>query len=222
MKALTQTQPGTSTKLDATKQKVDRLFSLNKISPQDLEGLSPLERQYVGETCTSILQNLRGDERDKFLDKIDLLMSPATKSDIWNQNHLAINTALAEHIGQNGFMPPINTIAAETGLSRQTVAKHIKEYKKQPEFAVQMEQFQFMTPAILARIFKFALNGNMRAAKLYFEMVGAVPNQASNTVVNAQNNNIQINNTILSQENLSRLTSDQLAQIEHIIAGQKG
>ena len=83
-----------------------------------------------------------------------------------------------------------------------------------------MEQFKFMAPKILANVFKFALNGDMRAARLYFEMVGAVNKQQTNTVVNEQKNYIQINNTILSQENLKRLTAEQLNQIESIVNNQ--
>ena len=70
---------------------------------------------------------------------------------------------------------------------------------------------------MLANVFKYASNGDMKAARLYFEMVGAVNKKQANTVVNEQNNYIQINNTILSQENLKRLTAEQLDQIESII-----
>ncbi|HEY4325930.1 MAG TPA: hypothetical protein VGN20_18215 [Mucilaginibacter sp.] len=57
----------------------------------------------------------------------------------------------------------------------------------------------------------------MRAARLYPETVGAINKQHTNTVVNEQNNYIQINNTILSQDNLKQLTAEQLNQIESII-----
>jgi len=58
-----------------------------------------------------------------------------------------------------------------------------------------------------------------KAARLYLEMVGAINRQQPGMVVNEQNNYIQVNNTILSQENLSALTAGQLNQIEHIITG---
>ena len=80
-----------------------------------------------------------------------------------------------------------------------------------------MEQFKFMAPSLLANVYKHALSGDMRAAKLYLQMAGTTGKQQAGTVVNEQNNYIQVNNTILSQENLERLTADQLNQIESII-----
>jgi hypothetical protein len=61
----------------------------------------------------------------------------------------------------------------------------------------------------------------MKAARLYFDTVGAVNKQPRTCgVINEQNNYIQINNTILSQENLGQLTAEQLNQIENIITSQ--
>ena len=51
-------------------------------------------------------------------------------------------------------------------------------------------------------------------------MVGAINKQKPNTVVNEQNNYIQVNNTILSQENLRQLSPEQLNQIESIITNK--
>jgi DNA-binding XRE family transcriptional regulator len=145
-----------------------------------------------------------------------------TKSDIWERNHMQISNAIASHMREYGVMPTQNDLAQKTGISRQTVAKHIKEYKEHPEFAAQMEQFKMMSHKIMANVFKQASNGDMRAAKLYFDLVGAVNKQPAATVVTAQKNYIQINNTILSQENLKSLTDEQLKQIENIVTHKAG
>jgi hypothetical protein len=81
-----------------------------------------------------------------------------------------------------------------------------------------MEQYKMMAPKLMAKVFQYAAKGDIRAARLYLETVGATHKQQSNTVVKSQNNYIQINNTILSQENLKRLSAEQLNQIEHIVA----
>ena len=205
------------TKFTASKRKVDRLFALEKITVKDIEGFNKLERDYLSETATEILQQLKGEERDNFISKIELILPASTKSRIWEYNHSVITCAISKLIREQGFMPSKNDISEETGLSRQTVAKHLKEYKAHPEFMAEMEQFKFMAPKLLANVFKFASNGDVKAARLYFEMVGAINKQQSNTVVNEQNNYIQINNTILSQENLKQLSAEQLNQIENII-----
>jgi predicted transcriptional regulator len=163
------------------------------------------------------LNRLKGEERDNFLAKIDPILPPATKSDIWDYNNHRISNAISSYMSEYGVMPSQSDIAEETGLSRQTVSKHFKEYKAKPEFIAQMEQFKFMAPKMLANVFKAAGTGDIRAARLYFEMVGAMNKPQANTVINGQNNYIQINNTILSQENLKQLSEEQLKQIESII-----
>ncbi|MFB9845485.1 hypothetical protein [Mucilaginibacter ginsenosidivorans] len=203
------------TNLPATK--VEHLLSLEKITTHDIGDLNQLERQQLAETATQTLAQLKGTERDDFLNKIDLIIPASTKQDIWEYNHSLINAAVARYMGQNGVMPDKSTIARETGLSRQTVAKHFAAYQKHPGHAAQMEQFKLMAPNVLAHVFKHALNGNMRAAKLYLQMVGATHKPPAGAIITEQNNYIQVNNTILSQENLANLSADQLNQIENII-----
>ncbi len=56
-----------------------------------------------------------------------------------------------------------------------------------------------MTSKVLATVFKFAVNGDVKAARLYFDIVGSNTIQSSSsTIVKSQNNYIQINGTILS------------------------
>jgi predicted transcriptional regulator len=205
------------TKFTTSKRKVNRLFALKKIAVKDIEGFNKRERDYLAEASTEILQQLEGEERDSFLNKIELIVPQSTKNQLWECNHMVISSAISNFMREHGFMPSKSTIAEETGLSRPTVAKHLAAYKTHPEYIAEIEQFKFMAPKVLANVFKFAVNGDMKAARLYFEMVGAINNQQPNTVVNEQNNYIQINNTILSQENLRQLSAEQLNQIENII-----
>lgn len=198
------------------KRKVESLLALDKITLQDLEGFDNSERARLANTATKMLGRLKGAERDTFLNKIELIIPAETKNRLWEHNQWLISAAITNYMQQHGVMPAKSIIAAETRLSRQTVAKHFKDYKTHPDHLAEIEQFKFMTPRVLSNVFKFALNGDMRAARLYFEMAGTLKQQA-NTVVNEQNNYIQINNTILSQENLKHLTAEQLNQIENIV-----
>jgi hypothetical protein len=207
-------------RFQAIKQKAERLLTLNKVTAKDIEGLDQAERDYIVEICTQTLSELSGAERDSFLEKIALIVTPLTKADIWERNHALISNAISGYMQQYGSMPQKSVIAEQTGLSRPTIAKHFETYKASPEFAAQARQFQFMAPKVLANVFKSALKGDVKAARLYFELVGALNPQANTTVLNEQNNYIQINNTILSQQNLKQLTADQLNQIESIISNK--
>ena len=216
---MTSTKTRPSVALRATDEKINALLAREKITIADIGDLNEQERWLFEEKLSEILEQSKGVERDSLLEKIEPIMRASTKSDIWERNHMVISTAIANFMRQNAVMPTKSDIAQQTGLSRQTIAKHFKEYKTQPEFAAEMEQFKFMSHKILANVFKHASNGDMRAAKLYFEMVGAIDKQPAATVT-AQNNYIQINTTILSQENLKSLTAAQLQQIENIVTNK--
>jgi len=205
------------TAIAVSNPKVDNLFALQKITPADIQELSTDERRHLGATATTLLARLTGDERTRFMEKIEPILAPDSKNEVWENNHQLITRAVSAYMREHGVMPTKSTIAAQTGLSRQTVAKHLTEYKQHPEFTAQKEQFKFMTHNILANVYKQAGNGDVKAARLYFEMVGALNKQHVGTVVNEQKNYIQINNTILSQENLKQLSAEQLTRIEDII-----
>ena len=76
-----------------------------------------------------------------------------------------------------------------------------------------------MTSKVFAKVFQFAINGDTRAAKLYLTTMGCMNNvqPPASTMIQNQNNFIQINNTILSQETIKNLSADQLQNIESII-----
>ena len=181
------------TKFTGSKRKVKRLFALEKITPKDLEGFNKNECDYLSVTSTQLLQQLKGEERDSFITKIELVVPADSKNQIWEYNQHLISGAISKLMREYGSMPDKTAIAEETGLSRQTIAKHLKDYKAHPEYAAEMDRFK------------------------YFDMVGATNKQRPGTVVTEQKNYIQINNTILSQENLRQLSAEQLNQIENII-----
>ncbi len=201
-------------------EKIKSLLSRQKINMDDIEDLGKPERQRLAAVVEKKLSKLKGAERDNFLAKIDAIIPDDSKNSVWEHNHIVISKAVAGLMQQHGIMPPLNAIAEQTGLSRQTVAKHLKEYKSHPQFITEIERFKFMSHNLLANVFNIASNGDMKAARIYFEMIGAINKQPGGTVVNEQNNYIQINNTILSQENLKRLTAEQLNQIESIVNKQ--
>ncbi|MEP6613538.1 MAG: hypothetical protein ABJA76_16670 [Mucilaginibacter sp.] len=201
----------------ALEDKVIRLFALQKITLKDIEDFSGPERDFFSAAITERLQYLKGTERDDFMEKIKPVLPEKMNDLIWEHNHFVIGRAITKLMSQYGAMPPKTLIAEETGLSRYTVTKHLANYKLHPEHQAEMEQFKYLAPKILSGVCTAANNGDIKAARLYFEMVGALNKQQPNTVVNKQNNYIQINNTILSQEKLQQLSAEQLNLIERIV-----
>lgn len=206
-------------KFTETETKINKILSLEQITAKDLEHLSEKENTRLMEILTERFNKLKGAERDKFYKKIEPLTSDTTKNQLWEYNHNQIIWAISTLMQEYGRMPTKTEIATKTELSRQTIHKHLKEYTNHPQYLGQIEQFRFMTSKVLAKVFQFAVNGDTGAAKLYFNVMGFMNNgqTPNNTLIQNQNNYIQINGTVLSQETIKHLNPEQLNTIETIL-----
>jgi len=87
-----------------------------------------------------------------------------------------------------------------------------------PFYIEEVQKFRFMSDRVLAKIYKYAMNGEVKAATLYFEVLGYLGNQSMiNAKINTQNNYIQINGMLLNQETIKHLNPEQLDGIEAIL-----
>lgn len=202
-----------------TETKIDRILYLEQITPKDLEQLNEKESNRLMEILTERFIKLKGTERDNFYKKIEAIISDTTKNQHWEFNHNQITFAISTLMQEYGRMPTKTEIATKTELSRQTIHKHLKEYTNHPQYLGQIEQFRFMTSKVLAKVFQFAVNGDTGAAKLYFNVMGFTNNgqPPNNTLIQNQNNYIQINGLVLDQEAIRQLNPDQLSIIEGIL-----
>lgn len=206
-------------KLTESKKKLDKILALERITYSDLEALSKPEKEQLMKILTEKLNSLKGYAREIFWNKIEPITDESTKNQLWEYNHNHITWAISTLMQEYGRMPTKTEIAAKTELSRQTVYKHLKEYKDHPQYIDQIEQFRFMTSKVLAKVFYFAVNGDMKAAKLYFNILENLNNgqTANNTLIHNQNNYIQINGMVLSQETIKQLKPEQLNSIESVL-----
>lgn len=191
--------------------KYQGLLNLELITRSELESLSNTEKDEFCELCSHILNRLDGDERDIFLSKIDVILSQRTKNEIWEYNHMRIVNEITSFIEEYGRMPTLVDLRGKLSLSRQTLHKHLKEYKRSPKYIEHISQFQFMGEKLLAKLFQFSLRGDVKAARLYFDIIGN-PSRINN-------NYIQINNLVISEDKLRKLNSDQILKIQEIIEG---
>lgn len=199
--------------------KINKILDLKQITQDDLELLNDAEIADLMKTLTSKFNALKGTERDEFYNKIEPITSKETKNQLWEYNHNQITYAISSLMQEYGRMPSKTEIAVKTELSRQTIHKHLNEFPNHPLYLEQVEQFRFMTSKVLAKVFHFAVNGDIAAAKLYFSVMGFMNNRQSpnNTLIQNQNNFIQINGTVLSQESIKLLNNEQLESIEMIL-----
>jgi len=205
-------------KFTQSEVKINNILSLKQITLSDLEALSEAESDLLMGILTKTFNELKGDERDKFYRKIEPITSEATKNQLWENNHNRITGIVSNLMQELGRMPTVTEISLKSELSRQTIHKHFKEYATNAHYLEQVEQFKFMSSKVLAKVFKYAVNGDMRAAKLYLSAMGMYNEPApKNTLIQNQNNYIQINGTVLSQETIKHLSDEQLNTIEAIL-----
>lgn len=206
-------------KFTDSEAKINKALSLEQITPRDLELFTEPEYNRLFEILNKKFGELKGTENDKLYKKIEPIISETTKNEYWENNHIKITCSISNLMQEHGRMPSKAQIAANTGLSRQTIHKHLKEYTNHPIYKEQIDQFRFMTAKVLANVYQFAVNGDTGAAKLYFNVVGFMNNgqTPNNTLIQNQNNYIQINGTVLSQETVKNLNTEQLNTIETIL-----
>ncbi len=140
-------------------------------------------------------------------------------NDLWESNHFLITEAINLLMRLNGRMPTKTEIAEKTGLSRVTIHKHLKEYKDNPLFHQQEEQFKLVKGSMLSLLHRLAYQGDVRAIKLFMEATGIIGNNktVNKNIIENQHNYIQINETRLSQEQIKKLSPERLKQIEELL-----
>jgi hypothetical protein len=208
-------------KLTESHEKINSVLALEKISVEDTDILNESEKVKLYQIITDTFNELSGNERDDFYRKIEAVTAVETKNQIWENNHNSIIYGIATLTHEYGRMPTKSEIANKTKLSRQTVHKHLKDYQSNPLYTEYQQQFKFMESKVLARVFQFAVNGDVRAARLYLECTGALKNSPlgknNNTLIQNQNNYIQIGAVLLNQEIIKNLKPEQISTIEGIL-----
>ena len=204
-------------RLTNSQLKIEKVFNLKQITENDLSILTKAEETQLFEKITTALNEAKGVERDNIIEKIDLIAGKEYRSQIWEYNHSTITSTIATLMQELGRMPAQREIATKSGLSRQTISKHIKEYSKHNLYLSEVENFRFMASKVLAKMFQFAVNGDTGAAKIFLKAVGAMNETGTNsTLIKTQNNFVQINGMVIKQETLMQLSPEQIYVIESV------
>ncbi len=199
-----------------TDQKVDSILKKKKIKPSHIEQLTKRQEKAFFKKLEKKVNESKGEERDVLFAKILAITNDQIRNQIWESNHGKIGQTIAYLVESHGAMPNKSIIAKEAGLSRKTVHKHLKEYAAHPLYLEELELYRFMTVRLLGKVLSCAFEGDVRAAKLYFDIVRGGENKGG-TLIQNQNNFIQVNGTTISQEEIKELSEEQLKKIEETV-----
>lgn len=142
------------------------------------------------------------------------------RSITWETNHQKIVSAITDTIkGFRPALPTVTEIAENTGLSRQTIYHHLKEYSTAAAYKKCADMFGILQLDVMMRLVSLALCGDIKAMRLYLEMTGALKkeNKVSQNFI-SNSNNLQINGMVLNSEVINKLNPEQLKKIEEIIS----
>lgn len=131
----------------------------------------------------------------------------------WEGNHAKIASAILEHLQQYGTMPSKTCIAHAAGLSRLTVHRHLESFNDNETFNSERKSFGVMRHHVISQMLRAAMNGDLRAAKMFLEADARLNAPAKADIKNY----IQINKTVINQQIIQQLKPEQLNRIEEII-----
>ena len=162
------------------------------------------------------LSVFQGVDRDRFIE----LFNCFTKNDelrniSWQRHHVQITQAISCIVDEKVRFPTRGEIAEKTGLSRTCIDQHLKEYYKSELFDQKQQEIQLMREKLLAALFSLSLDGDVKAAKVFLQATS--PNNEVQSIKNQQNNFIQINGIVITEEQLKELPEEKQIQINEII-----
>jgi hypothetical protein len=200
-------------KLTDMRSKFDRILSREKVTHDDTTGFNDEEKVEFEKYLNEKLNSSNTTQRDILITRVDSILSITSKNQLWESNHIVITQFIYNYIIEYGAMPTTSRISENTGLSRQTIHKHIKEFRNHSVYLDQLDKYQYMTQKLLAKMFQFAMKGDVKAGKIYLEYMSNI----SSPPIKNQNNYIQINNRIISQDVIKNLTPEQIISIESVL-----
>ena len=200
-------------KLTDSENKVSKLLKLKKVTDNDIKQLTKTELSRFNEIVNEQMEKATAIKRDEILKKVEDALSDDTKNDFWEYNNTRIMVAISSLLSEYGRMPSRSEIAQKADLSRTTIYKHLKEYTTHPLYIEQLQKMRILATDVISKVYQSAMTGDLGSQKLYLNVMGFLPN----TQIQTQNNFIQVNNTILTQETIRHLNPEQLLIIESIL-----
>jgi len=207
-------------KTSLTKSRMAMLLSSSELMPEHIAGMNEKQRYRLNAALENKLSTCETNEKSGVLEKIAIVRNDQVMNkDIWELNHNRILKVISENLSKFGQLPSQMIIAEKTGLSRQCIARHMKE----PSMEDHLDQLKVLKMTLLEMVLAQAFAGDLKAAKIYMDAVDKVNDKsapAPSPNIKQQNNYIQVNGILINEEKLGKLSPEQLSQLETIL-GEK-
>ena len=171
---------------------VSELIKSEIISKTDFDSLSKEDRTELITIMNGTFHDSKGKKKDEVLNQMSEIMTNDTKNALWENNHEIILQEMHNYIINYGRMPVMKSLEDKTNLSRQTITKHLKEYKESELFKDYKEQYKMLHSKVLDVVYKISMTGDIKACKLFLEATGEMIK--ASTYIDKQQNNHTENN----------------------------
>jgi hypothetical protein len=142
-------------------------------------------------------------------------MQPHYNKVRWQTNRKIIESAISEHILAHNDLPSNNELESITGLSRQTIYKHMKAGAGAEMYKEELESYKMLTGKVLGALYTIGMEErNVKALKTFLDYTGGAPTPPT---IKQQNNYLQINNTRIDEVTVNNLPEEARLQLEGII-----
>ncbi len=193
----------------ATRKRFKTILSGTDENGDELFFLKPCEKETLHKIATEWMQVL--DVKQTLLRNIvHQLTGQTTNQQVEENNRYKIYSAVQQHVLKYKAMPSQQQVAMQTGISRQTVAKHLNAQCSNAEDF--MARYSYAATTLLDMMLYDALHHrNILAAQYYInafhKISGKIPPPA----------HITIGNTTITQQLANELTAEQVKAVEEII-----
>lgn len=173
------------------------------------------KKQLFNQFFEIALNSLAGDDYDRFLEKVEQLITVASKQNIDEARYVKIANAIDRLTKQNNRFPARCEIVTETDYSHKAVNECLEKYKDSFIYKGREEELIVMREKMISMCYQYGIKGDMKAARLFMECTGERKEKTCNR--NEQNNFIQVNGYTITTEQLKQLPEEKQIQINDIL-----
>jgi predicted transcriptional regulator len=136
----------------------------------------------------------------------------------WEENHDKI-VACIRQLNSFSGRPTISRIARDTGLTRATIYKHLNEFQTHQVFKGSTKVHRLMMSELMTHLCGSALCGDVKAARLYFEVMGVIKTgkNVNTNILNQNSNAITVNGNVFTEEMVHNLSPENLSELEKFV-----
>jgi hypothetical protein len=148
------------------------LVTLPAVQTQEPEPATPTVEIEMTVEIPEAIPDPSPEPRRRALRKREPAAMPANRTlnqSTWERNHKLILKAVEEHVRQCKEYPSATAIANLTGLSRTTISTHMAAYQSDARYKIKKHAEAMMSERVLTGLLDMALQGDLKAAKIYLD-----------------------------------------------------